>query len=197
MHKPHSPACDENRAPILAVIEPRLRRCRTLLEIGSGTGQHAVYFGAEMPWLTWQTSDVQAYHPGIRAWLDDAGLDNVKPPLALDVLSDSWPEQSFDAVFSANTTHIMSVAAVVAMFEGVGRCLVAGGAFLLYGPFNADGRFTAPSNARFDAHLRAQDPAMGLRDLSWLTELAAHASLTLAENLEMPVNNRTLVWLKG
>lgn len=192
--KPFSESCVENRAPIFAVLQPRLSNCRRLLEIGSGTGQHAVYFAADLPHLTWQTSDRADNHPGIRAWLEEAALRNVEPPIGLDVLTDDWPSAEFDAVFSANTAHIMSTVAVEAMFRGVGRILQPGGVFLLYGPFNYDGAYTSESNARFDAWLKQRDPMMGIRDLSWLGELAASAGLALVEDIEMPVNNRTLVW---
>ena len=196
MDKPFAESCAENRAPILAVLQPRLRDCRTLLEIGSGTGQHAVYFASELTHLSWQTSDRADNHPGIRAWLDEARLDNVRRPVRLDVRKDPWPEGPFDAVFSANTAHIMSEPEVEAMFAGVARVLRPGGQFLLYGPFNYHGAYTAPSNARFDVWLKEQDPRMGIRDLAWLQELAKADGMELAEDIEMPVNNRTLVWRK-
>ena len=195
--KPFSDSCAQNRAPIFAVLQPRLSDCEHLLEIGSGTGQHAVYFAAELPHLTWHTSDRAENHPGILAWLTDADLPNIQAPIALDVLQDPCPERPFDAVFSANTAHIMSPTAVEAMFSGVGRVLRPGTHFLLYGPFNYDGRFTSPSNRDFDARLRAYDPAMGVRDVAWLTELATAAAMSLAEDIEMPMNNRLLIWQKS
>jgi len=197
MEKPCAESCIENRAPIFAVLESRLSDCATLLEIGSGTGQHAVYFAAELPRLVWQTSDRAESHPAIQAWLDDARLANVRCPIALDVLTDPWPSGPFDAVFSANTAHIMSELAIQAMFRGVAQVLRPGGQFLLYGPFNYDGDFTAPSNARFDAWLKARDPHMGIRDVTWLRGLAEAGGMRLVEDIEMPVNNRTLVWRKG
>lgn len=197
VERPFAESCVENRAPIMAVLRPRLAGRSSLLEIGSGTGQHAVYFGPELGHLHWQTSDRVENHPGIRAWLAQADLANVLPPLALDVLHDPWPEGPYDAVFSANTAHIMPTAAVEAMFAGVGRVLAPTGLFLLYGPFSYDGRHTAPSNAQFDDWLKARDPAMGVRDVAWLSELAFGAGLVLAEDLEMPVNNRTLVWCRA
>jgi len=196
MNKPYSESCDQNRAPIFAVLQPRLRDCAKLLEIGSGTGQHAVYFAAELPHLSWQPSDLADNHAGIRAWLDSAGLSNVQPLLRLDVLADPWPTGPYDAVFSANTAHIMSAPAVEAMFHGVGQVLRPGGQFLLYGPFNYDGQFSAPSNARFDAWLKERDPRMGVRDVAWLNDLAAAAEMVSVEDLEMPADNRTLVWRK-
>lgn len=197
MHKPFSESCVQNRTAIFSVLEPRVRACRSLLEIGSGTGQHAVYFAAQLPQLIWQTSDMRDNHPGIEAWLDESRLENARPPLALDVLNDPWPEELFDTVFSANTAHIMPERAVAAMFRGVGSVLGAGGLFLLYGPFNYGGRFTAPSNASFDQWLKQRDPAMGVRDVDWLTVLAESAGMMLSEDLEMPANNRTLVWQRS
>jgi cyclopropane fatty-acyl-phospholipid synthase-like methyltransferase len=195
MHnKPFAESCVENREPILAVLLPRLTGCSHLLEIGSGTGQHAVYFAPEMPWLTWQTSDRAENHAGIEAWLAESTAGNVVSPLALDVLGDAWPEASYDAVFSANTAHIMSREAVAAMFAGVGRVLADDGIFLLYGPFCYGGRHTAPSNAEFDRWLKARGQDMGVRDRDWLAELAAGAGLAQAEDIAMPVNNRVLVW---
>lgn len=197
MDKPFAESCVENRAPILEVLRSRLGDCRRLLEIGSGTGQHAVYFAPEFPQLSWQTSDREENHGGIRAWLDDAGLANVASPISLDVVSDAWPAGPFDAVFSANTAHIMPMQAVQAMFRGVGPVLRPGGQFLLYGPFNYDGCFSSESNARFDVWLKQRDPAMGIRDLDDLNRLAAEVDLVLMEDIEMPVNNRTLVWRKA
>lgn len=194
--KPCAESCEQNRLPILEVIRPLLSGCRELLEIGSGTGQHAVYFSAQLPHLSWQTSDVADNHPGIHAWLDEAQLANVLRPLALDVRSDHWPEQRYEAVFSANTVHIMGWEAVEALFAGVGRVLAPQGLFILYGPFNYGGRYTSESNARFDAWLKARDPQSGIRNFEALDVLAQTAGLALVEDIEMPVNNRTLVWRK-
>lgn len=187
----------QNRTPIFAVLEPRLQDCRDVLEIGSGTGQHAVYFAADLPHLTWHTSDRPVQHAGIQAWLDEAGLANTPAPISLDVADGLWPQRRFDAVFSANTAHIMSTPEVAAMFAGVGRVLRAGGYFLLYGPFNYAGQFSSDSNVRFDSWLKQRDPASGIKDLDWLRKIALHADLTLGEDIEMPVNNRLLVWLKS
>lgn len=194
--KPFAESCVTNREPILAVLAPRLLGCRSLLEIGSGTGQHAVYFAPELYPLIWHTSDCVAAHAGINAWLDEAALDNVRSPIALDVLRDPWPSGPFDAVFSANTAHIMSPSAIEAMFDGVGRLLPTDGRFFLYGPFSYDHRHTSQSNAQFDAWLKQRDPAMGVRDRRWLEQLAADSTMRLDEDIAMPVNNRTLVWVK-
>ncbi|MBN2887572.1 MAG: DUF938 domain-containing protein [Chromatiaceae bacterium] len=193
IEKPYAESCDQNREPILAVLAPLLRARRRLLEIGSGTGQHGVYFGAALPHLTWQCSDRAEQLPGIRQWIAEAGLSNLPPPLELDVLK-SWPAGRFEAIFSANTAHIMGLDAVEAMFAGVGAHLEPGGLFALYGPFSRDGRHTSPSNARFDAWLRAQDPAMGVRDQRQLEPFAAAHGLELIAEHAMPVNNLTLVW---
>lgn len=194
--KPFSESCIQNRQPILDVLRNELADRTRLLEIGSGTGQHAVYLAAEFPQLIWQTSDVSEVHEGINAWLDEAGLANVRPPLALNVSRDNWPAQPFDAVFSANTVHIMSWPDVVRLFEGVGKILQGDGVFCLYGPFNYEGRYTSDSNARFDQWLKQRDPLSGIRDFEAVQEQAAKANLVLKEDYAMPANNRTLVWSK-
>lgn len=196
MNKPYSSSCDQNREPILAVIEPLLRDCETLLEIGSGTGQHAVYFGARMPRLSWQTSDREANLDGIRQWLDEVALPNLPPPLRLDVVQDDWPAGPFDAVFSANTLHIMHWSQVEASFAGVGRVLRPGGRFLLYGPFNYGGRYTAVSNERFDHWLRQQDPRQGVRNFEDLDTLAEQAGMRLLIDHTMPADNHLLIWTR-
>lgn len=193
MEKPYAPACDENKAPILAVLRPRLANARDVLEIGSCTGQHAVHFAAALPHLVWQCSDQARYLPGMRLWLAEAALPNLPEPFVLDV-DGLWPTGPYDAVFSANTAHIMHLDQVERMFGGVGRLLPPGGLFLLYGPFSEDGRHSSDSNVRFDASLKLTDPHSGVRDLTDLRRFAAAADLELVENLAMPVNNRTLVW---
>ena len=199
MDKPFSPACEENKAPILAVLAPLLAdRCH-VLEIGSGTGQHAVHFAAALSHLTWQCSDVPAYLPGIDLWLSEAALANLPPALALNV-DGAWPvadpARPFDAAYSANTAHIMSWPQVQRMFVGVGALLPAGAPFALYGPFSYGGRHTSASNAEFDHWLRLRDPSSGVRDLDELTRAADAAGLVLADDIAMPVNNRTLIWRK-
>jgi cyclopropane fatty-acyl-phospholipid synthase-like methyltransferase len=197
MNKPFSQACENNRAPILAVLRRHLADGWRVLEIGSGTGQHAVYFGAHLPAVAWQTSDRIEYHDGIRLWLTDALLANVALPLELDVLVQPWPVDRIDAVFSANTAHIMSWSAVEAMFRGVGRVLERRGLFLLYGPFSYGESHTSPSNAAFDASLRARDPEMGVRAFEAVDALAQAAGLQLLEDNAMPANNRLLVWRRA
>ena len=195
--KPFAESCEQNKHAILGVLQEYLPARRRLLEIGSGTGQHAVFFAARFPHLHWQTSDRVENHAGIRAWLEEAALPNLAPPLALDVTDSPWPPLSVDAVFSANTAHIMPWEAVAAMFAGVGRVLEDGGVFCLYGPFNYDGRYSAESNRRFDAWLRQQDPRQGVRDFEALDALAREAGMALLRDHPMPADNRTLVWRKG
>ena len=195
--KPYAPAPERNAAPILDVLRSEFAGSTRILEIGSGTGQHAVRFGAELSHLVWQTSDVEANHPGIRAWIDDAGLDNVRPPLLVDVLTADLPPASYDGVFSANTAHIMNLTAVERMFALVGRVLCQGGPFCLYGPFRQNGDFNAASNAAFHQSLRQQDPDMGVRDLEQLDEFGAAHQLRRAQLHAMPANNFLAVWRKG
>jgi cyclopropane fatty-acyl-phospholipid synthase-like methyltransferase len=192
--KPFAESCEQNREPILAVLREVFAASRQVLEIGSGTGQHAVYFAPELPHLSWQTADVPQHHAGIRLWLDEAALPNVLPPLALDVNDTGWHGGRYDAVFSANTLHIMSWPEVERFFAGVGAVLASGGVLAVYGPFNYGGAFTAESNARFDAWLKARDPASGVRDFEAVDALAQAQGLALAQDFAMPANNRTLVW---
>jgi cyclopropane fatty-acyl-phospholipid synthase-like methyltransferase len=194
--KPFAESCEQNRGPILAVLRDVFADRRRVLEVGSGTGQHAVYFAAELPHLVWQTADVPQHHAGIRLWLAEAALPNVLPPIALDVKETGWRRGRYDAVFSANTLHIMSWADVEEFFAGVGEVLEAGGVLAVYGPFNYNGAYTSESNARFDAWLKARDPASGIRDFERVDALACAQGLVLQQDIAMPANNRTLVWRK-
>jgi SAM-dependent methyltransferase len=194
--KPYSPSCDENKQPILAVLREVFAAARHVLEIGSGTGQHAVFFAENLPHLVWQSSDVVEHWAGIRLWLVEAALPNTPAPLVLDVGHEAWPVTETDAIFSANTTHIMAWPQVEQMFVGLGRVLRPGGVFALYGPFNYNGNYTSDSNAHFDRWLQARDPLSGVRDFETLDALAQRQELRLLEDYEMPANNRTLVWRK-
>jgi SAM-dependent methyltransferase len=167
-----------------------------VLEIGSGTGQHAAAFAAALPHIVWQASDVPAHLPGIRAWRDACPAPNLPEPLALDVNVDPWPASAYDAVFSANTAHIMGWPEVERMFARVDAALAPHGRFCLYGPFNDAGAYTAESNARFDASLRARDPRMGLRDFDAVDALARGCGLVLVADHAMPANNRLLEWAR-
>ncbi len=195
--RPFSEACEQNKDPILSVLRERFHDCRQVLEIGSGTGQHAVYFGAHLPHLIWQPSDLPEYHAGIRAWLAEAQLANVRAPLALNVNDPLWPVDAVDAVFSANTTHIMGYPEVARMFAGIGQRLAPGGVFALYGPFNYAGNYTSESNARFDRWLKARDRKSGIRNFEDLDALANDQGMRLDHDYPMPANNRTLVWKKS
>lgn len=190
---PFSPACERNKHPIWEVLRQALPHSGTVLEIGSGTGQHVVYFAAQRPELTWQPSDRPDYMPGLKQRLQLEGSGNILAPVTLDVL-EQWPEQVFEAVYSANTAHIMSWEAVCAMFAGAALRLRPGGVFLLYGPFNEDGKFTAPSNAAFDAQLRREHPQMGLRDLEAMESLAADHHMSLKNRFHLPANNQILLF---
>jgi len=194
--KPYSESCDQNREPILEVITSLFAERRHILEIGSGTGQHAVYFAQKMPHLVWYTSDVEDSHVGIQMWIDEAGLSNVRAPIKLDVRQPLWPKLSIDAIFSANTSHIMHWPAVQALFAGVGMLLPAEGLFVLYGPFNYHQQYTSESNAHFDSWLKARDALSGIRDVEDLNTLAVKAGMMLSSDYSMPANNHILCWKK-
>ena len=192
--KPDAPASGRNRDAILEVIKTEFATCHSVLEIGSGTGQHAVYFADVMPWLQWQTSDLAENHSGINSWIADSGLENVRRPILLDVQQADGIDGNYDGIFSANTAHIMSIHGVRCMFDVVGRVLSPGGVFCLYGPFNQDGKFTSESNERFDQSLRSRDSAMGIRDLNELESFAAGVAMRRVQRYAMPANNMLVVW---
>lgn len=194
---PFSQACENNQAPILAVLQQVFADRRRVLEIGSGTGQHGVHFAPRLPQLVWQTSDLAANHAGIRAWQAAHPAPNLRTPLLLDLAASSWPEGAFDAVFSANTAHIVAWPLVERLFALTGRHLPPGGVLALYGPFNYGGRFTSDSNRAFDAWLRARDPASGIRHFEDIAALATHHGLALEQDHAMPANNRLLVFRRG
>lgn len=195
--KPWSAACERNRDPILTVLQRFFGDRRRVLEIGSGTGQHAVHFAAALPWLEWQSSDRAENLAGIQHWLDDAALSNTPPPLSLDIGIDSAPATRYDAVFSANTLHIMAWTEVETLFARAGNLLVDDAVIVIYGPFNDDGHYSSASNATFDASLRRRGAHMGIRDQSAVDALARAAGFDLIEAVEMPANNRCLVWRRG
>jgi len=198
--KPFAPSAERNRAPILAVLKTHFSRVRRVLEIGSGTGQHAVYFAPSLPNAEWQTSDVEAALPGIRSWLDAARLPNLPPPMALDV-NGLWPvwahDERFDAAFTANTLHIMSWPAVQRLFARLSEVLAADALLAVYGPFNYNGAFTSDSNRAFDDSLKRQSPTSGVRDFEAVDALAAAIGLKLISDHTMPANNRLLVWRRN
>ena len=194
---PFSQACDNNREPILAVLRDAFASRRHVLEIGSGTGQHSVYFAPQLPQLVWQTSELPEHHAGIRAWHAAHPAPNLRAPLSLDLRDAAWPataDGTIDAVFTANTLHIVSWPLVQRFFELVGSHLPAGGVLAVYGPFNYGGQFTSDSNRAFDAWLRQRDAASGIRHIEDITALAAQHGLQLLHDHAMPANNRTLVF---
>jgi len=193
---PFAPACERNKQPIFEVLQQVLPHNGTVLEIGSASGQHVVHFAARLPALQWQPADRAEYLPGLRLRLQAEGSANIHPPILLDVLQE-WPQQVFAAVYSANTAHIMGWPAVCAMFRGVAPRLAPDGVFCLYGPFNEKGRFTAPSNAEFDAQLRRENPQMGLRDIEALESLAGDQQMSLRQRFQLPANNQLLVFRKN
>lgn len=194
---PHAPATARNRDPILAVLSRCFADRRRVLEIGSGTGEHAVHFAAAMPWLTWRCSERADMLLAVQAWLDHAGLANTPAAIELDAAALPWPVQGVDALFSANTLHIMGWHEVERMFDGLRDALQADATLAIYGPFNYGGRFTSDSNAAFDASLKATDPHRGIHDFEAVDALARKAGFTLVDDVAMPANNRTLVWRRA
>lgn len=199
--KPFSPACERNRAPIAAALDPWMVGRRHVLEIGSGTGQHAVFFAQRWPHLQWQPSEHADHLAGINAWRADAALPNLLSPFVLQAELPPLPPLAvppgiprFDAVFSANTLHIMGWEHVRALFAGLPPVLAPGALLAVYGPFNYQGRFTSDSNAQFDAWLKARDPRSGIRDAEAVQELAAAQGFIRREDITMPSNNRLLLW---
>lgn len=191
--RPFAPACERNKEPILAVLREHFADRKRVLEVGSGTGQHAVHFAANLPHLVWQTSDRAENLPGIRAWLAHARLPNTPDTLTLDV-THAWPDTRFDAVFSANTLHIMSWPEVETFFARLADVLEDNAVLAIYGPFRYNGRHTSDSNAAFEASLRAATPHRAIRDFEAVDALAQDLGLKLVEDHAMPANNRCLVW---
>jgi hypothetical protein len=191
----HSPAAERNRAPILDALRRLLPATGTLLEIASGSGQHAVHCAAGLPGWRWQPSDRDAAAlASIEAWRARAALPNLLAPIALDVMARPWPLGTVDAIFCANLLHIAPWAVCAALMDGAARHLAGGGLLLTYGPYLEAGVPTAPSNLAFDADLRGRDRAWGLRRLEDVAETAAQAGLTLGQRLPMPANNLLLVF---
>jgi SAM-dependent methyltransferase len=193
LDKPFSPSSERNRGPILEVLRTVFADRRRVLEIGSGTGQHAVGFAAALPGLVWQTSERAGHLAGLRLWLDEAALPNTPPPLELDV-SGPFPAGRWDAVFTANTLHIMGWSEVTSLFAALPGVTEPGARLVVYGPFSYGGRHTGPGNAAFDASLRTADPKRGLRDVEAVDALAREASFEGLSDLPMPADNRCLVW---
>ncbi|MEA0735725.1 DUF938 domain-containing protein [Xanthomonas campestris pv. campestris] len=212
MTKPFAPASARNRDPILSVLQRYFADRQHVLEIGAGTGQHAVHFAAAMPWLRWQASDHPDHLPGMRQWLDEAALPNTPPPVALQAVLTPAPglapapplppvqagtPAGYDAIYSANTLHIMGWPQVQALFAGLPAVMAPQAVLVIYGPFNRNGEFTSDSNRDFDAMLSARDVASGIRDAAEVDALAAQVGLQLVDDVDMPANNRCRVWQRA
>lgn len=191
MSLPFSQACENNKQPILAILHHAFADVRSVLEVGSGTGQHAVYFAEQLPHLRWQPSDQGDYLNAVNARVQSVAIDNLAHPVHFDVLERA-PTGHFDGVFSANTCHIMPEPAVTAFFEHLATSLSHVRKLCIYGPFKVEGRHTSDSNAQFNASLQSQSPAMGIRDREWIVALAANAGFSLVAVHEMPANNQLL-----
>lgn len=194
--KPYSQACANNQQPILDYLQTVFTVSQTILEIGSGTGQHACYFARHLPHLTWQPSDRSENLPGIQLWLDEAQLSNLLSPIALDVANEPWPMTELEGVFTANTLHIMAWPEVICLFAQLQRYLMPGAYCYIYGPFNYGGQYTSASNAQFDQWLKSRDPLSGIRDFEAVVALAEQAGMALVNDFAMPANNRSLVFVK-
>ena len=190
-------ACERNKGPILEVLKSAFASSHSVLEIGSGTGQHAVHFAAALRHVSWQPTELPEHLGALGERIRLEGTPNLRGPIALDVREHPWRVPSVDAVFSANTLHIMAWSAVREFFRGAGAALGAEGVLCVYGPFRYEGRYTSDSNAEFDRWLKARDPVSGIRDFEALDELARGAGLVLAADHAMPANNRTLVWRRS
>lgn len=191
---PFSEACERNKDPILEILREAFSGLSGVVEIGSGTGQHAVHFTRQLSHLDWQPTDRVENLATLAARVALDGPPNLRSPVELDVSSSNWPFVGADAVFSANTLHIMSWEEVGAFFRGVGRILGQGGLLAVYGPFRYAGRYTSDSNAAFDRGLRQRNPASGIRDFEALSELAADQGLAPLADHAMPANNQLLLW---
>lgn len=189
-----SQACENNRQPILDLLLRFFAKTNFVLEIGSGTGQHAAFFAPRLPWLIWQTSDLAVNHTAINAWINDCPSSNIRRPLVFDANSPNWSCGLMDGIFTANTCHIMPWTAVVSLFAGLPLLLAPEAIVVIYGPFKYGGQFTSASNADFDCRLKRHSPHQGIRDFEAISGLASAAGLVLLEDQPMPANNRLLVW---
>ena len=194
--KRYSPSCENNRLPIIEQLRVHFANAQSVLEIGSGTGQHAAYFAPELTHLRWQTSDMPINHQSIIAWLDDVKAPNVYPPLRFTLGQDDWPDGKFDAIYSANTAHIMQRNEAQTMMSLIADNLPAGGVFCQYGPFTEAGEFSSASNQAFHQRLILEGYG-GYRDIEELVAWVDNRGLTLTQKITMPANNLLLIWHKG
>lgn len=196
MSKPFSESCERNRIPISQVLTRIFSDRKHILEVGSGTGQHAAFFALNLPQAIWQPTDLPEHHEGIKGWIKGCKETNISQPLTLDVTGE-WPvEQDYDAVFSANTLHIMPLQAVHAFFRGAGKTLSVGGKLAVYGPFKYLGEYTSESNASFDQWVHTTHPGGGIRDSEYIFKLAHQNGFVLQEDINMPAHNQLLYWQK-
>jgi cyclopropane fatty-acyl-phospholipid synthase-like methyltransferase len=196
MNKPFSQSCENNKQPILQKIQTIFVSAQTVWEIGSGTGQHACYFAENLPQLIWQTTDREENLIGINQWIEEAALINLPRSLALNVTDEQWPCNQIEAVFTANTLHIMHWLEVERFFAGLAKYLTDKAIVCIYGPFNYQGQYTSASNAQFDQWLKACEPQSGIRDFEAIENLAKAANLMVKNDFSMPANNRLLVLQK-
>ena len=194
--KEYAPACDRNCRVILDVLREILARSETVLEVGSGTGQHAVYFADHLPHVRLTPSDRPGHLDSIRAWSGEAQLDNLRPPVELDLLDDVLDTGTFDAMLCINTIHIVAWEGTERLFRLAADRLSAGGILYVYGPYRYADRPLEPSNESFDEWLRARDPDSGVRDFDAVNQLAVQAGLELQGDIAMPANNRSIWWRK-
>ena len=195
--KPFSPSCERNQDVVLQTLKTPLRpKDKSVLEIGSGTGQHAVYFGKHIPHITWQTADVKENHAGINMWLEEAGLENVLSPLRYRIVQDSWPTLHADVVFNANVVHIISESLVEKLINDLGENMQNGQRVIFYGPFKYEGQYTSPSNADFDVWLKDIDPSRGIRDIERIESLMKQQMFNLVKDIPMPAHNQFLIFEK-
>jgi cyclopropane fatty-acyl-phospholipid synthase-like methyltransferase len=197
MRKPYSESCDQNKLPILSIVEPIFADCSEVLEIGSGTGQHAIYFAEKMPHLLWRCSDCAPYLAGINQWIEDSHISNVITPTTLDVSTSQWPTNPVDAVFTANSFHIMHDQDVINLMNGAGKLLNAGGHLVIYGPFNYNGEFTSASNKSFEQWLKGRDSLSGIKNFEDVESLANQNGFKLCHDYDMPANNRIVHFIKS
>ena len=193
INKSFSESCEQNKAIIYETIEPYLLDGIEVLEIGSGTGQHAIHFASIAPGINWQTSDLAENLTDIKAWIDESQLPNLPEPLELDV-SSQWMDTTYDLIFSANTFHIMNQDQVKQFLLRCTGCLISEGHLIVYGPFNYQGSYTSPSNEQFDGWLKSRDPQSGIKNFEWINTIANQSGLQLINDIAMPSNNRILIW---
>jgi SAM-dependent methyltransferase len=194
---PFAESCERNKGPILEVLRSAFADCKHVLEVGSGTGQHAVHFALAMPWLVWQPSEVADAMPALRKRIFNEGPSNLRAPVVIEVTELPWDVRRVDGIFTANTLHIMHWAQVEAFFSGLPAVTKPGAVLAVYGPFRYGGQYTSASNAYFDEMLHARDPQSGIRDFEQVDALARGAGFTLAADHPMPANNQAIVWKRA